>query len=263
MKYLLFILVLPISLFSKVYFAKVEPKENLILKSAVSAQVTYAHKTLEGKKVQDDIIVELDSQLDSLKITSLQESLNYIDSMIATNQEIVTALQESVQRQESYYYRVSNLQTGSQTKKDNAYYSYINSKTQYLSTKEKIDSLEKQKVDINYEIARLQDSIGKKSIAVHNKFVYKILVNIGDFVNMGTPLVELRDLSSAKLILFLEADELKDIRKKKIYIDDKKTNYTIDKIWSVTDTKYISSYRTEIIIKPHNNFSKLLKVEFK
>ena len=81
---------------------------------------------------------------------------------------------------------------------------------------------------------------------------------------MGTPLAELKDLTSAKLVLFLEADELKDIKRKTIYINDKATDYKVSKIWVVTDKKFISSYRTEIIIKnPKESFSKLLKVELK
>ena len=81
---------------------------------------------------------------------------------------------------------------------------------------------------------------------------------------MGTPLAEVKDLSSAKLVLFLETDEVENIKTKTIYIDDKATPYTISKIWDVADEKFISSYRTEIVIKnPKESFSKLLKVEFK
>lgn len=89
-------------------------------------------------------------------------------------------------------------------------------------------------------------------------------MNKGDFVNMGTPLAQLKDLTSAKLVLFLERDELKNIKEKSIYIDDKVSEYKISKVWEVADEKFISSYRTEIIIKnPKESFSKLLKVEFK
>ena len=261
---LLLLLLIPIFLFSKVHYAKVEPIENLTIKSAVSAQVTHVKRSLEGKLVRNSTIIQLDSKLDKMRIESIQQSLQIIESMIQTNQTILTLLEESKQRQEEYYYRLSNIQSASQTKKDNAFYAFTNSRTQYFSTQEKIDSLRKQRVDLNYEIARLRDSIAKKSIHIQNKFIDKLLVNKGDYVNMGTPLAQLRDLSSAKLVLFLEADELEDIKKRTIYIDDKATKYKISKIWKVTDEKFISSYRTEIIIKnPKESFSKLLKVELK
>jgi len=264
MKILIFILLLPLSLIAKVHYAKVEPLETLTLKSAVSAQVTLAKSKLEGTNISHGTIIKLDDKLDLIKLKSSRASLKLINSMLQINQDILLALQSSLQRQEEYYNRISMIASASNTQKDNAFYGYTNAKTQYFSTKEKIDSLKKQKLDLNYEIARLKDSISKKTIRVNKKFLYKLLVNRGDYVNMGTALAQLKDLSSAKLILFLEADEIKEIKTKSIYIDGKKSNYKISKIWSVTDEKYISSYRTEILIKkPKVSFSKLLKVEFK
>lgn len=261
---ILFILLTPILLFSKVHYAKIEPIESIKIKSAISAQVTLAKIELEGKSVSKALIIKLDSKLDNIKLKSTKNSLKLIKKMININRDILLTLKESLSRQEEYYGRISTMQSTSKTQKNSAFYSFTNAKTQYLSTKEKIVSLQKQKIDLEYEIDKLKDSILKKSILIKNKFIYKILVNRGDFVNMGTPLVELKDLTSAKLVLFLEADELKNIRKSTIYIDNKATKYKISKIWSVTDEKYISSYRTEILIKnPKDNFSKLLKVEFK
>ncbi|MBU1667938.1 hypothetical protein KKC13_05925 [bacterium] len=261
---ILFLLLTPLFLFSKVHYAKVEPFENIMLKAAVSAQVTKTQLALEGTKVQSATIIQLDNRLDKIKLDSSQASLKLVDSMLKTNQNILLALGSSLKRQKEYYNRISNISSASKTQKDNAFYGFTNAKTQYFSTKEKIDSLKKQRLDLNYEIARLEDSITKKSIKVKNKFVYKLLVNEGDFVNMGTPLAEVKDLSSAKLVLFLEITELQNIKNKTIYINDKASDYKISKIWEVADEKFISSYRTEIVIKnPKESFSELLKVEFK
>ncbi len=260
---LLLLLLSPLFLFAKVHYAKVEPFETITLKSAVSAQVIRADIKREGSTVTATII-KLDDKLDQVKITSSRASLKLIESMIKTNQEILMALSESMQRQEEYHYRISTIASASKTQKDNAFYAYTDAKTQYLSTQEKIDNLKKQKLDLKYELARLRDSLAKKSIKLKHKFLDKLLVNKGDFVNMGTPLAQVQDLSKGKLVLFLESDELQNIKSKVIYIDDKISKFKISKIWKVTDEKFISSYRTEIIIKnPKNNFSKLLKVEFK
>ena len=263
MRYLILILS-PLIAFAKIHYAKVEPYESITLKSAVSAQVISAKIELEGTNIKDKVVIQLDDKLDKIRLKSDRESLNLIKNMININQQNLNSLQQSLKRQKDYYNRISNISTASTTQKDKAFYGYINAKTQYLATKEKIESLKKQKLDLIYNIERLKDSIQKKSIRLKDKFLYKLLVHKGDFVNMSMPLAQIKDLSRAKLTLFLEDDELKDIKNKTIYINGKATKYKLDKIWSVADEKFISSYRAEIII-PHNRyeFSKLLKVEIK
>jgi hypothetical protein len=65
-------------------------------------------------------------------------------------------------------------------------------------------------------------------------------------------------------VLCLDNSELEDIYQKIVYLNDKKTEYKIDKIWKMADEKFISSYRAEIIIaSPSESFSKLMKVEIK
>lgn len=262
MKYI-FLLFTPLLLMAKVHYAKVEAYETITLKSAVSAQVTQASIDLEGTTVNGSI-VKLDDKLDKVKLSSSQRSVKLIQSMIQTNQTILNALKKSLDRQKAYHLRIEEIASASKTQKDNAFYAYTNAKTQYFSTKEKIDSLKKQKLDLDYEIARLKDSIAKKNIKLSNKFLYKLMVNKGDFVTMGTPLAQIKDLSKGKLILFLEESELKELKSKTIYIDDKASKFKITKVWKVADEKYISSYRTEITIgNPEGRFSKLLKIEFK
>jgi len=263
MRYI-FILLSPILIFAKVHYAKVEPYESITLKSAVLAQVVSTKLELEGKNIKNSTIIQLDDKLDRIKLKSDREALKLIESMLKSNQSNLSSLGESKNRQEAYYNRISTISTASTTQKDKAFYSFISAKTQYFSTKEKIDSLRKQKLDLRYDIERLKDSIAKKSIKLKNRFLYKLLVNRGDFVNMGVPLAQIKDLTKAKLVLFLEADEIKNIKSKVIYIDDKATKYKVSKIWSVADEKFISSYRAEILIaNPKKSFSKLLKIEFR
>lgn len=263
MKYLLLLLT-PLIVFAKVHYAKVEPYETITLKAAVSGQVMVSKLPLEGTTVKDRTIIQIDDALDKVDLDSSKKSLTLINNMISTNQAILASLKETLNRQEQYYSRIKDLGSASQTQKDNAFYAYTNAKTQYYSTKEKLDSLKKQQLDMEYKIALLKDQISKKSIKLTNHFLYKLMVNQGDFVAPGTPLAQINDLSQAKLVLFLEDEELKEINKKTIYINDQPTDYKVSKIWSVADEKFISSYRTEIIIDhPKETFSTLLKVEFK
>jgi len=258
------LLLMPLLLFAKVHYAKVEPYESVTMKSAVSGLVTEVDLDAEGTMVTSKRVVRLDDKLDIVNLKDSKKSIELLTQMLTINKNIATGLKGSVKRQESYYRRLSKLSTASKTQKDNAYSAFISAKTQYLSTREKIISLEKQILDMQYKVAQLDDMISKKSIVLENKYLYQLLVRVGDFVAPGSPLVKVEDASRAKLVLFLEPDELEDIAQKIVYLDGEKTEYKVNKVWKIADEKFISSYRAEIVIPaPKGSFSKLMKVEIK
>jgi multidrug resistance efflux pump len=250
--------------FAKVHYAKVEPYDTITLKSAVSGLVVDAKLDAEGRVVDNTKVIHIDDKLDIINLSQTKESIKLIQNMIDINNEIKSTLAKSVSRQRGYYERISKLSTVSKTQKDNAYIAYSSAKTQYLNITEKILSLKKQLLDLKYLQSKLQDSIEKKSITLHHQYLYKLLVKKGNFVTPATPLAIVDDISKAKLILYMDSDELEGIENKAIYIDDNKTEYKINKIWKVSDEKFVSSYKVEIDIKaPKDRFSKLLKVEFR
>lgn len=233
----LFLLLLsPLLLVAKVHYAKVEPYESITLKSAVSALVMDVDLEAEGSVVDQKRVIYLDDRLDKINLDISKKNL--------------ATLQETLKRQESYFNRIDKLQTTSETQKDNAFYTFASTKTQVL--------------DLQYKIAQLEDSIAKKSIVLENKFLYKLMVRKGDYVNPGTALAEVKDATKAKLVLYLEPEELENIEKKSVYIEGKKTDFSINKVWKVADEKFISSYKAEIYIPaPKDQFSTLLKIEIK
>ncbi|MGB5506040.1 MAG: HlyD family efflux transporter periplasmic adaptor subunit [Sulfurovum sp.] len=233
---ILLLLFTPLFLFAKVHYAKVEPYESVILKSAVSALVMDVDLDAEGSVVDQKRVIYLDDRLDKMNLKTSNENL--------------LILHETLKRQESYFQRMDKLKTASTTQKDNAFYSFASSKTQYL--------------DVQYKIAQLEDSIEKKSIVLQDMYLYEIMVRKGDYVTPGSPLARVVDASRAKLVLFLEPAELEQIEQKTVYLNGEKTDYKVDKVWRVADEKFISSYRAEIYITaPKGSFSKLLKVEIK
>ncbi len=235
MKPILFFII-PLFVFAKVHYAKLEPYESVTLKSAVSALVMDVDLDAEGSVVDQKRVIYLDDYLDKINLKTSNENL--------------LILQETLKRKESYFHRINKLTTASAAQKDDAFYSFASAKTQYL--------------DMQYKIAQLKDSIEKKSITLHDKYLYEIMVRKGDYVTPGSPLAKIVDASRAKLVLFLDQEELADIGNKTIYIDDEKTEYKVDKVWKVADEKFISSYRAEIYLPaPESSFSKLIKVEFK
>ena len=258
------LLLAPLFVFAKVHYAKVEPYESVTMKSAVSGLVMEVDLDAEGTMVTSKRVVRIDDMLDIVNLKDSKKSIELLTEMLNINKNIATGLNGSVKRQESYYRRLSKLSTASKTQKDNAYSAFTSSKTQYLNTREKIISLQKQILDMQYKVAQLEDMISKKSIILENKYLYQLLVRVGDFVAPGSALVKVEDASRAKLVLFLEPDELEHIEQKIVYLNGKKTEYKVDKVWKVADEKFISSYRAEIYIPaPEGSFSKLMKVEIK
>ncbi len=249
---------------AKIHYAKVEPYESIILKSAVSALVLEVDLESEGTLVKGKRVIYLDDTLDHANFMSAKKSLKLLEEMHNINQNIAQGLKETFKRQEGYFKRINILSTVSKTQKDNAFSSFTSAKTQYLNTREKIATLEKQILDMEYKMKQLEDSILKKSIVLENKYLYKLMIRKGDFVNPGTALAQIEDISRAKLVLFLDSEERKGLQTKAVYINDKKTAYKINKVWRVADEKFISSYRAEIYIPtPKGLFSKLMKIELK
>ena len=233
----LFLLLLtPLFVWAKVHYAKVEPYDSVTLKSAVSALVMDVDLDAEGSVVDQKRVIDLDDRLDKINLKTSNENL--------------LILGETLKRKESYFHRINKLTTASAAQKDEAYYSFASTKTQYL--------------DMQYKIAQLEDSIEKKSIVLHHKYLYEIMVRKGDYVTPGSPLAKVVDASKAKLVLYLDPEELGGIEQKEVYLDGEKSEYKVDKVWKVADEKFISSYRAEIYMNaPEGSFSKLVKVELK
>ena len=105
--------------------------------------------------------------------------------------------------------------------------------------------------------------ISNKVLKQNNSYIYNIAVEIGDYVNPGTLLYTAMDLSKGKLVIYIPIDSANDIKSKTIYLDGKKSDLTISKLYTIADSKHISSFKCEIIINSPKKFSKLTKIEFK
>jgi len=263
MKKIYIILLIPIFVFAKIHYAKIEPYKSVELKSSISGLVTDAEVDNEGTFVEQKKIIQVEDILEKENLQEIKNSLKITEQMLAVNQKITINLKKLLRRKESQYNRYDQITTASKSQKDNAFNAFVTVETQYFQNKEKILSLKKEILNYKHQIFQLKDTIAKKSIVLKNKYLYKLMVRKGDFVTSGTPLAIVYNIQQAKLILFLVPEELKDINKKTIYINDIKTAYKINKIWDIADEKHISSYRVEIYIDAPKRFSELKKVEFK
>ena len=248
--------------YADVHFAKLEPIRSLTIKSEVNGKVVMAKEAQEGSVV-NGVIVKIDDRLDKIDLKNSHSSLLLIDKMLKINKELLPILKKSMQKKLNLFKKVAPLSSTSVSQKDSLYSAYVSAKTQYSGVMEKILNLESQKVTLLQKIATLSDRLRKKSIKVQNMYLYNLSVKRGEYINIGMPIATISDINQAKLTIYLSEDELKDINKKSIYINDKKTDLKFSKIWKIADSKYISSYRAEIVLKPISRFSKLIKVEVK
>jgi len=108
----------------------------------------------------------------------------------------------------------------------------------------------------------LEDTIAKKRVAAEGLLVYRLLVEKGAYVAMGTPLFEAQDVSRSRLTVFVPKEEMEGLEGSVPAVDGKTGTYAIDKIWNVADKEFVSSYRVELVGPAPERFSEVVKVEF-
>lgn len=214
------------------YKAKVEPFEVYNIKAVVNGKVVIANKDLEATNIKDKLIVKIDDTDNKIDLENLQKQLDLLNKQINNQEEVV-------KRKKDIYERYKKLKTRSQTEKDLKFFDYISSLNQLIS-------LKSQYSNTLANIKKIKDIISKKNIKV-NGYVFKIYVNKDDYVNPGNLLANIYDISKQKLTIYIPIEEIKNIKSKKVYINGKKSNFTIYKIWNVPDDKFVTSYKVELI----------------
>jgi len=250
-------------LFGSEHYAKFEPLSSATIKASASGKIVEANLSSEGRYIRDSKIIQIDDYLDRLDLNRTLESVKLLRDDLNLTLELLPDLRENATRQKSYYLRMRNLSSASQSQKDNAFASALSAKNQYLSAKSRVINLKEQILNLEQKIDSLRDRISKKSVVIKDSYLYKLLVREGEYATISQPLAVVKDLRGGKFILYLSLDELKDIDRKKIYIDGKLSRAKISKIWRVSDEKFISLYRAELILEPKFKFSSLHKVEIK
>jgi len=228
------------------YYGKVEPINTYNIKSDVSGKVIEVNKSAEATNYKG-IIIKIDDYQNKIDLKNLQTQLSNLKNIQKSQEEIL-------KRKKRIYEIYKTLKTKSQIDKDNKFFDYKNSLIALNQTKNTISNLEAQ-------IAKLKDTIRKKTISVKN-YIYDIKVNKGDFVSMGSLLLTTFDIDKVKIEIFVSIDKIDEIKNKNIYINGKKSDFIIDKIYKVADEKYTTSYKVKIVGK-YPKISDIVKIEFK
>ncbi len=255
---------LPFMAYAQIHYAKLEPVETYSIKSAVAGKVLFADESKEGHIGTSSPVVKIDDIVDNEQKKALTVTLEALKETLDLTEEMIVNQEKVFARDKAYYMRIKDLKTKSKTEKDRVFATMAASKNQLLSLKEKRATLKREIAETKYQLAQLQDRIGKKSVSAEGLYIYKVAVRTDDYVNPGMLLLTAMDTRKGKLTLFLDADEVENIDKKKIYLDGKETALRFSKVLKVADSVHISSYRAEIVIdNPGKLFSKLVKVEIK
>lgn len=217
------------------YYAKLEPLKTYDVKSAVSGKVTYINDGVKSKKIDNGVIVKIDSKVNKIDLQQSKIKLNNLKDILQIEKGVLSSFNK------------------------------ISSKSKYEKDNQKIKILNMQSniSDLEIKIATLQDTITKKTLKEQNRYIYDISVEVGDYVNPGSLLYTAMDISKGKLEIFIPIDTANSIKTKDIYLNGIKTDLKINKLYKIADKQHISSYKCEIIIDHPKNFSELKKIEFK
>jgi len=252
-----------LSLSANEYYSKAEPYHLYTLQANVAGLVVKADENLEGKKLRGGNFIVIDDELDQKELAFLKEKKASYEKSLELNVKMNENYTVMIEKKNENYERIKNLPIKSSVEKDKEFFDLSNTQNQQLSTLEKIETIHTTLSDTALRIAQLKRNIKDKHISAKNRVLYSLDVKKGQVVAPGMNLAVVADVSKAKLTIFLNADDLKNIKNKTIYLNDEKTAYKIDKIWPLSDAEHISSYKTEILIKAPKQFSQLYKIEFK
>ena len=263
MKLLLLALLFPLLLSANVYYSKVAPYETRKIASNVMGVVKVADENLIGKTLYKSSYIVIDSQLDREELAAVKEKIEYLKQTVDVNEKILKNLQAALEKKRANYERVKGLAIKSSVEKDREFYDLVSSENAPLMTQKEINTLKNQLADLRLRKAQLERSLEDKDLKAKGLKLYSLEVKVGQVVNKGTPLATLLDESKGVLTIYLTKDDVVNAKEKVVYIDGEKTDYKLDRVLNVADSKNISKYKAQIIIKAPKIFSKLVKVELR
>ena len=252
-----------ISLMAKEYYAKVEPYEVQTIASNVSGLVIFTDEKREGQILGKQNYIKIDDELDSVELKQSIAKIELLKNTLKLNENMVENYKLMLEKKQTNYDRVKSLKIKSVVEKDKEFYDLVTTQNQYIGTEKEIENLRIQINDLELRQAQLKRSIADKQLSAPGFVLYRLIVKDGQVVNPSTPLAEIADVSRAKLTIYLNAEDMKGIKEKVIYLDGQKSNYKINRLWNIADATHLSSYRAEIIIDAPKRFSTLMKVEFR
>ncbi len=263
MKFLTLLFSTATLLFSQTYYAKVEPYEMKNISSNVAGLVLAIDEDNIGKVLTKKSYISIDDEINQRELLSIKDKIEYLRETVNNSKYILNNLKLSLDKKRKNYKKIERLSIKSVVEKDREFHDLINSENSYLNTKKEINSLKIQITDLKFRRAQLSRTIKDKNLKAEGFTLYSILVEVGQVVNISTPLAKVADVSKAKLTIFLNDSDVLDTKNKIIYIDNVKTKYKIDRVLKIADSINISKYKAQIIIDAPKLFSTLVQVDLR
>lgn len=210
------------------YMAEIKPYEKQQIKSEVSGKIIFLDKSKEFSIINTKSkVLVVDSFDEKLALENLKKRL--------------------VIQKEIFDIRKKNYENKSKVKQISLYDKSLE-KVNYLTLEENI-------LNIKKDIKNNENIIKKKVFYVKNSYIGKIYKNSKEYVQVGENIFDLYDFSKLKIELYLKEDELKNLDKKTIYIDNEKSDFYVWKVSKIKDLKRVSKYKV-ILLKENKNLSK-------
>ena len=221
------------------YMAQIEPYEKVMILSEINGLVNVVDRQAEYT-FQDNTnsIVEVEKSVEEIELMGLVSVLEFAKKSYAL--------------QEDNFARKNSVRQISQYEKN------IEESSLY--------QIQSKMAELEKNINLLDHRITKKTFWIDRKYVGKIYVREGDYVDVGSKIMEVYDVSKEKIEFYVRAKEIKGMKSKTIFINDKQSEYKIEKISQVRDATNLSSFLVRMVknnSNPNRYFGKVVKVEFR
>ncbi len=264
MKYLVILITIAFSLLhASEHYAKVEPYEVRTISANVSGLILFTDEQKEGALLGKKEYIIIDDELDIIEYDKLDKKIKLLHVTLSLNEQLKKNYEEILRRKGENYERIKDLKIKSSVEKDREFYDFVASQNALLSLEKEMLSLQTQINDLELRSAQLKRSISDKHLKADGYILYALMVKPGQVVSPATPLAKIADVSRALLTLYLSSEEIATAKEKIVYLDGKRSDYKIERIWNIADEKHLSSYKVQIIIDAPENFSALVKVELR
>jgi len=239
MKQMIFTVLLTTFMEANSYTAQVEPYEKVLVLSEINGLVTKVKREAEyGFLGQRKSLVQVEKRVEAIEVKGLKSSLKF--------------------SKRAYSLKADNFSRKNKVRQISQYEKDLEKSSLY--------EIQSQMEELQKNIDLLEYRIDKKTFFLEQKYVGKIYVREGDYVDVGSKIMDSYDVSKEKIELYVRAKEIEGIQSKSIFINGKKSEYTIEKVSQVRDGVNLSSFLVRIVkknFKPKRYFGTVVKVEFR
>ena len=239
MNRIVYIILLTSFMEASTYMGQIEPYEKILLVSEINGLITKVNRQAEyAFQDKRKKIVQIEKRIEKINLKGLKSSLDF--------------------SKKAYALKEGNFERKNKVKQISQYEKNLEKSTLY--------EMQSQMEELQKSINLLKYRLGKKTFFIQQKYVAKIYVREGDYVDVGNKVMQVYDVSKEKIELYVRAKEIEDIKTKEIFINNEKSEYKIEKISQVRDSTNLSSFLVRMVkknLKPNKYFGTAVKVEFK